>query len=102
MGIYESDEIYGIRIYNFIKDNNIETILTGNILFERIFDTIISIDSFKEAKIFYDGLGENDKNKIVFKIYVSYTTTYNEKEQTGKIWLAINEDVFLQKCGIST
>ena len=100
MGIYTSDEIYGIRIYNFIKDKDNETIFTGNILFERVFDTKMSVDTFNEAKLFYDELRENDKDKIVFKVYVPYTTTYNEREQSGKIWLSMPRDLLLQKCGI--
>jgi len=88
MGIYPSDVIYGVRIYNFINDE-------GNILFERKYDTIMSYENIKETKLFYDELCETDKNNVFFKIYTECSTTYNSG--LCIIWLPITLDLFIQK-----
>jgi hypothetical protein len=91
MGIYPSDDIYGVRIYNFINDE-------GNVLFERKYDTIMSYETIQEAKLFYDELCETDKNNVFFKIYTECSTTYNSG--LCMIWLPITLDLFIQKFSI--
>jgi len=58
MGIYNNYSIYGIRIYNFNDDE------FTNILYEKIYNEIISDDEKKKEYLFYTEL--NNKNEIYF------------------------------------
>ena len=63
MGIYASDIIFGIQIYNFNDDE------ISNILFEEKYDEVMSHEQMREAYLFYTLL--NDKNnEIRFKVYI--------------------------------
>ena len=83
MGIYESCNIFGIRIYNF-NDNDF-----SNILFEQKYNSIMNDEQKKEAYLFYNQL--NNKNNIFFNIYTECSSTHN----------IINKDTFMKWCPIS-
>jgi hypothetical protein len=91
MGIYSSGNIYGIRIYLIINDDE-------NVLFEIKMDTILSDEKKKEAKIFYNELSKNDTNKVRIQIYTKCSSTYNNEE--FMMWEEITLDYFLQKFDI--
>ncbi len=67
MGIYASDIIFGIQIYNFNDDE------ISNILFEEKYDEVMSHEQMREAYLFYNEL--NDKNNLFFKVYLECTST---------------------------
>jgi hypothetical protein len=52
----------------------------------------------KKAKLFYDGLSEDDTTKVRFKIYTEGSPTYNN--EVFIMWEEITLDYFLQKFGI--
>ena len=91
MGIYSSGVIYGITIY--LMHNGDE-----NILFEKKIDTIMSDEQKKEVRIFYNGLSENDKTRVRFKMYTEASSTYNN--EIFMMWEEITLDYFLQRFGI--
>ena len=88
MGIYPSDDIHGIRIYNFIED-------VSNILFERKYDVIMTKEMLNDIKLVYEELYENNKDQIFFQIYTECSSTYNK--DIFMQWIPINFDIFLQK-----
>lgn len=90
MGIYTSENIFGIRIYNFIND-------ISNILYEEIYDDIISHHQMKEAYLYYTQI--NDKNNINFQIYTECNDTYNNKVSYMK-WYPLSADTFLDKFNV--
>lgn len=90
MGIYTSENIFGIRIYNFIND-------ISNILYEEIYDDIISHHQMKEAYLYYTQI--NDKNNINFQIYTECNDTYNNKVSYMK-WYPLSSDTFLDKFNV--
>jgi len=57
MGIYDSGNIFGIRIYNFIDD-------FANTIFEKTYNEIMNDEQKKETYLFYSNL--NNKNGISF------------------------------------
>lgn len=91
MGIYSGGDIYGIKIYLMINDDE-------NVLFEIKMDTIMSDEKKKEAKLFYNGLSENDTTKVRFQIYTECSSTYNN--EVFMMWEQITVDYFLQKFDI--
>jgi len=90
MGIYSSRDIYGIKMYLIYDD--------VDILFEIKMDTIMSDEKKKEAKLFYNELSENDRNKVRFEIYTEGSSTYNN--EVFMMWEQITLDYFLQKFNI--
>lgn len=86
MGLYPSDFIYGISIYNFVNDEI-------NILFEKQYETVMSNETIKETIEFYNEL--KDKNDIKFKVYTECSTTYCHG--TCMMWVPITLDIFIQK-----
>jgi len=68
MGIYDSGNIFGIRIYNFNDDD------FANTLYEQKYNVTMSYTEKKEAYLFYTNL--SNKNNIFFKIYTECTSTY--------------------------
>jgi hypothetical protein len=88
MGIYPSDDIYGIRIYNFIDD-------VSNILFERNYDVIMTKEMLNDIKLVYEELCENNKDQIFFQIYTECSSTYDKDKFMN--WIPINLNIFLQK-----
>ena len=93
MGIYASDSIFGIRIYNFNDDD------FSNTLFEEKYDEIMSHEQMREAYLFYSEL--NDKNNMFFKVYRECSSTldlYNNKKYMN--WCSVSLNVFLEKFGL--
>ncbi len=92
MGIYSSDDIFGIRIYNFDDDEN------SNILYEQKYDLPMSNDQAREAYLFYNQL--NDKNNISFQIYTECSSTLDINKKNFMMWYPISLNVFLKKFSI--
>ena len=94
MGIYSNGSIFGLRIYDFNDDDDF-----SNILFEQIYDKIMSHEQMSEAYLFYTEL--TNKNKIYFKIYTECITTHdiNNKEKF-MMWYPMSLNVFLEKFNI--
>ncbi len=89
MGIYSSDDIFGIRIYNFDDDEN------SNILYEQKYDLPMSNDQVREAYLFYNQL--NDKNNISFQIYTECSSTLDINKKNFMMWYPISMKTFLEK-----
>ncbi len=92
MGIYSSDDIFGIRIYNFDDDEN------SNILYEQKYDLTMSNEQLREAYLFYNQL--NDKNNISFQIYTECSSTLDVNMKNFMMWYPISLNVFLKKFSI--
>lgn len=88
MGIYPSDDVYGIRIYNFIND-------MCNTLFERKYDVVMTKEMLNDVKLVYEELCENNKDQIFFQIYTECSSTYDK--DIFMQWMPIKLDIFLQK-----
>ena len=86
MGIYSSDIIFGIRIYNFNDD-------FSNTLFEEKYDEIINREQMKKAYLFYNEL--NNKNEIYFQYYIECSNTYSK--DVFKMWYPISLNLFLEE-----
>jgi len=93
MGIYDSGNIFGIRIYNFNDDD------FANTLYEQKYNVTMSYTEKKEAYLFYTNL--SNKNNIFFKIYTEFTSTYeiNNNENFMR-WSPISLDLFLEKFSV--
>ena len=91
MGIYSSNKIFGIRIYNFNDDD------FSNTLFEQIYDVIMSDEQKKDAYLFYTEL--NNKNEIFFKIYAECSNTYENNNEKYLSWYPLSLNSFLEKFG---
>jgi hypothetical protein len=87
MGIYDSGNIFGIRIYN------IDQYDFSNILFEKTYTTIMSDEEKKKVYLFYSEL--NNKNEIRFQYYTECSSTYNRC--TFFAWYPMSLNVFLEK-----
>jgi len=83
MGIYESGNIFGIRINDF-----------NNILFEKIYNKIMSDQEKEKAYLFYTKL--NNKNEIRFEYYSKCSSTYGE-EDNFLMWCPMSLNLFLEK-----
>jgi hypothetical protein len=92
MGIYTSDNIFGIRIYNFNDDD------IGVTLFEEKYDEIMSHEQIRQTRLFYDLL--HDKNNIHFKIYTECSSTLSNNKETFMEWHPLSLDTFLEKFSI--
>jgi hypothetical protein len=90
MGIYDSGNIFGIRIYNMDQDD------FSNILFEKTYTTLMSDEEKKKAYLFYSEL--NNKNDIRFQYYTECSSTYNKG--TFFTWYPMSLNVFLEKFNI--
>jgi hypothetical protein len=90
MGIYDSGNIFGIRIYN------IDQYDFSNILFENTYTTIMSDEEKKKAYLFYSEL--NNKNEIRFQYYTECSSTYSEGLFLN--WYPMTLNLFLEKFGI--
>ena len=91
MGIYSSDKIFGISIYNF-DENDI-----GNTLFEQKYDEIMSHHQMREAYLFYEEL--QNKNNISFKIYTQCTSTHDNNNSV-MMWFPISLNTFFEKFSV--
>jgi len=90
MGIYDSGNIFGIRIYNFNDED------FSNTLFEQKYNVIMSNEQKKEAYLFYTML--NDKNKIFFQIYTECSSTYDINNKGNfMMWYPLSLNIFLEK-----
>ena len=87
MGIYSSDTIFGLKIYNFNDDD------IANILFEKKYDKIISNEQMREAYLLY--IEMNNKNDIRFQYYTECSSTYGK--ETYFSWCPMSLNLFLEK-----
>jgi hypothetical protein len=94
MGIYDSGKFFGIRIYNFIDNDND----FANILFEKTYNEIMTDEEKKEAYLFYSEL--NNKNEIHFKYYTECSSTYDNG--IFFMWYPISLNLFLEKFCVSS
>jgi hypothetical protein len=90
MGIYDSGNIFGIRIYNF-NDEDI-----SNILFEKKCGLIMSDEQIKEAYLFYTEL--SNKSELCFQYYTECSSTYDKG--TFMMWYPMSLNLFLEKFGV--
>jgi len=86
MGIYESGNIFGIRINNF-----------NNILFEKIYNKIMSDEEKKKVYLFYTQL--DNKYEIHFEYYSECSSTYGE-EDIFLMWCPMSFNLFLEKFSV--
>jgi hypothetical protein len=91
MGIYDSGKIFGIKMYNFIYDDDF-----ANILFEKTYNEIMSDEEKKKAYLFYTNL--NDKTEIDFQYYTECSSTYGGG--VFLMWYPMSLNLFLEKFGI--
>ena len=90
MGIYSNGSIYGLRIYNFNREE------FSNTLFEEKYDEIMSHEQMSEAYLFYREL--NDKKNIHFNIYTECISTLNSYNNTNFMdWYPISLNLFLER-----
>ena len=91
MGIYASDKILGIKIY-FYNDDDCKT----NILLEEKYDKEITGEQMKKARLFYDNLEENIKNKCKMSVYTEASTSYNPNNHGSfMMWYPLPKENFL-------
>lgn len=90
MGIYDSGNIFGIKMYNFNDDD------LSNILFEKTYTKIMSDEEKKKTYLFYTEL--NNKNKIHFQYYTECSSTYGEGTYFN--WFTMPVNLFLEKFNI--
>ena len=90
MGVYDSGDIFGIKMFNYNDDNS------SNILFEKTYNEIMSDEEKEKAYLFYTKL--NNKNEIYFEYYTECSSTYGEG--TFTMWYPISLNIFLEKFGI--
>ena len=92
MGIYNSDSIFGLKIYNFNDDDDD----IANILFEKTYNEIMSDEEKKKAYLFYTEL--NNKNEIHFQYYTECSSTYSEGFVL--MWNPMSLNLFLEKFSV--
>lgn len=91
MGIYNNGSIFGIKMYNFNDDIDVD-----NILFEKIYNEIMSDEEKKKAYLCYTEM--NNKNEIQFQYYTECSSTYGEG--FFLMWIPMSLKLFLEKFGI--
>lgn len=90
MGIYSCGNIFGISIF-VLNDNG-----STDILFRKNYTEIMTDKQKKEAYLFYTCL--NNKNNILFNMYVECVTTYKtDNTETFITWMPISLEEFLEK-----
>jgi len=87
MRIYDSGNIFGIKIYNFNDD------VFENILFEKTYNEIINDEEKKKVYLFYSQL--NNKDEICFKYYTECSSTYCK--EIFFMWYPLSLNLFLEK-----
>ena len=93
MGIYSSDNIFGLRIYNFNDED------FSNILFEEKYDEIMSHEQMREAYLFYNEF--KNTTEIFFQIYTECSSTLNgSNNEIFMHWYPISLNMFLQHFGV--
>jgi hypothetical protein len=89
MGIYDSENIFGIKMYIFDDD------VYCHILYEKKYNEIMSDEEKKKAYIFYTEL--NNTNHIHFQYYTECSTTYDTNTGTFLRWSPMSLNTFLEK-----
>ncbi len=92
MGIYSNGYIYGIRISNFNDEG------LGNILYEKIYQEIMSHEQMREAYLFY--LLLNDKKELFFEYYTECCSTLDLKKHYFYKWRPMSFKIFSEEFGI--
>jgi hypothetical protein len=87
MGVYDTGNIFGIRIYNFNDDD------FANILFEKKYNEVMINEEKNEVYLFYKEL--NNKDEIHFQCYTECFSTYGEG--TFLMWYPLSLNTFLEK-----
>ena len=64
MGIYNSCDIFGIRMYNFDENYN------ENIFFEKRYHEIMTVEQMREAYLFYNTLKDKKMSVLKFSVLV--------------------------------
>jgi len=86
MGIYDNGSIFGIQIYNFNDDG------FANILFEKIYNEIMSDEEKKKVYLFYTELNNNEMR---YKYYTECSDTYGKGIFLN--WYPMSLKLFLEK-----
>ncbi len=94
MGIYTSDDIYGIRIYIFNEDDSM------NILYEKTYQEIVNKEELKKAYLFYIKL--IDKNVVFFSLYKPYNCTFDNYDEELYDWFPISLIKFIETTNIES
>jgi hypothetical protein len=90
MGVYSCDScIYGIRIYKF-NDG------FANILYEKIFNEIMTYEEKTNAYLFYTEL--ENKNDMLFQFYTDFSSTC--EEGVYFLWHPVSLELFLYNFGL--
>lgn len=77
MGIYVDDAIYGIRIYNFDENDELNT------LYEKKYDTVMNHDQMTNAYLFYMELLNKSTPNMNLQYYTKCWDTYSESTHFG-------------------
>ena len=93
MGFYESGNIFGIRIYYNLNDEDF-----NNSLFEKIYKKMMSDEEKKNVYLFYNNL--SNKDKICFEYYNECRSTYSLEEDILLMWCPMSLNLFLEKFDI--
>ena len=103
MGIYSNGTIYGIKIYTFSEKDDYSTIL-----YEHVYDTIMTAEQMLESYVFYtevaQGYGRDEvsyennlSNQIRFQVYTECISTLEPNDKTTfKNWWPISLEQFLK------
>jgi hypothetical protein len=88
MGIYSNGTIYGIKIYTFSEKDDYSTIL-----YEQLYDTIMTDEQKLEAYVFYTELSFQAR----FQVYTECISTLEPNDKTTfKNWWPISLEQFLK------
>jgi len=88
MGIYSNGTIYGIKIYTFSEKDDYSTIL-----YEQLYDTIMTDEQKLEAYVFYTELSFQAR----FQVYTECISTLEPNDKTTfKNWWPISLEQFLE------
>jgi len=99
MGIYTSDKIYGVKIFN-TKDK--EELYDNDKIYGKKLDREFDESDRNEVRDFYNNLDDESKSHLSFHVYTEYTSTleyvdyranYNKSDMD---WFPIHYSTFLQ------
>jgi hypothetical protein len=91
MGIYSNGTIFGIKIYAFSEKADYSTIL-----YEQVYDTIMTDEQKLEAYVFYTEVAHLS-NQIRFQVYTECMSTLEPNDKTTfKNWWSISLEQFLE------
>lgn len=84
MGIYNDGKIYGI---------NITTDETGEIVFEKIYDTKMTTEQVKDFEINYQKITTEQKINMRYSIYTCCSCSYDINDySTFMSWFPVSKD----------